>query len=85
MRMDARVKELHDKYVAPLRAAAQRIFSSEDGKKVLEAIERVFVDEMIVKDHSGRVDENAVLVNVGALQVISYLRSLAEPKEGQGP
>jgi hypothetical protein len=77
---DAQIKALHDEYVAPVIAAAQRAFGSSDGEKVLQALERAFTDKMVVKDGNGKVDADAVLINVGAARVINYLRALAESK-----
>jgi hypothetical protein len=78
---DEAFKALRAKYIAPIEGAARRMFRSEDGAKVLSALERAFVPDSIPKDHNGAVDPNAVLINEGARQVIDYLRQLAGTKE----
>lgn len=81
MTHEEKFKALRARYMAPLEGAARRAFGSEDGKKVLSALERAFIPENIPKDNSGAVDPNAVLINEGARQVIDYLRQLAGTKE----
>lgn len=82
---EARWRELRAK-LAPIRGAAQRAFGSEDGKKVLAALERGFISDSIPKDDNGKVDADAILINEGARRVIDYIRFLAEPvQEGQEP
>jgi hypothetical protein len=79
-----KLKRLFETRIAPIKASAQRMFGSEDGRTVLDAIERAFVEDL-PRDATGAVDSNAVLIGVGARRVIDYLRNLAEPKkEGQG-
>lgn len=82
--LDADLKALHDKHVKPLRAAAQRMFKSEDGRKILDALDRVFADEPLPKDGTGAVDPYAAIATVGARRVLDYLRNLAESEEGTG-
>jgi hypothetical protein len=79
------MKKLFDLHIAPIKAAANRMFSTPDGKTILDALERAFGDQTLPRDNTGAVDPNAVLINVGARRVFDYLRTLAEPKEeGQG-
>lgn len=56
--------------------AARRVFSSPDGKAVLEAME-LWEGDLIATDNEGRVDPNATLANVGAQRVIRFLRELS--------
>lgn len=78
------MQDIHARFIAPLEASAQRIFSSEDGRKVLDALSRAFIEDDVLKGTDGRVDANAHLIAFGQRRVIDYLRKLAEPKEGQG-
>lgn len=82
-KLDLRIAELRAKLL-PVRRAAFKLFGTPDGKLVLEALERAFVDELVPKDGNGAVDPNAVLVQVGARQVIDYLRKLSELEEETG-
>ena len=72
------------KFVAPVERAARNLFSTPDGKVVLDALDEV-CSELIAKvPATGAIDVNAVLINVGALRVVQYLRDLAKPPgEGQ--
>jgi hypothetical protein len=84
--LNADLRALAEKHIAPIKAAAQRMFRSSDGKIVLDALERAFCDDLVPHDSTGAVDPNAVLIGVGSRRVIDYLRTLAEPKkEGQEP
>ncbi len=56
--------------------AARRIFSSPDGKAVLDAME-LWEGDLIAYDNNGSVDPNATLANVGAQRVIRFLRELS--------
>lgn len=83
-KMNERLRELREA-MRPVLDAARRAFGSEDGKKVLAALDRAYGPEsMVAHDGNGAVDPNAILINVGRVEVINYLRKLAEPNEGQG-
>lgn len=69
------------KILSPAIYAAKQLFSSPQGKEVLEALDRAFTRNLVAKDGQGAVDANAVLIRVGNKQVIDYLRDLAEYKE----
>ena len=74
-------KKLRDQVWGPYISAAVKVFSSEDGKKVLEALEREFSRSLIAYDPNGRVDEYATLINAARADVVAFLRELATPKE----
>lgn len=76
-------KQAYEKFVKPIEESARRVFGNPDGEAVLAACERAFCDpvHLIEKDKEGRIDPYAMAVNVGAAQVINYLRKLAESKE----
>lgn len=82
-RMNDQLKKIRKEILGPVEDAAKRMFGSEDGKKILNTLERAFGEDPIERDVNGAVDPNAVLINVGAQQVINYLRRLAESNEGQ--
>jgi hypothetical protein len=83
MKLNANLESLRSR-LAPIKHAAERVFSSQDGKTVLSALERAFDSDNLPRDSTGAIDPNAVLIERGARQVIDYLRTLAEPKkEGQ--
>lgn len=74
---DERIKELHDKHIAPVEAAAQRMFGSPDGQRVLDSLERMFAVSVAFTPGGG-VDPYGTIVNAARAEVISYLRDLAE-------
>jgi 8-oxo-dGTP pyrophosphatase MutT (NUDIX family) len=76
-----KLNELREKHMAPVEAAARRMFSSPDGKKVLAALERAFGAGVAIFP-AGGVDPHGTLVRAGHAEVINYLRTLAE--DGQG-
>lgn len=82
----AKWDELRKKHLDPVDNAAKRIFGTPDGAKVLHALDVVFGGDPTAKDSTGRVDEHATLINVGAARVITYLHKLVErTNEGTGP
>jgi hypothetical protein len=78
--MDQRWEEARRKTLAVGQGAAQRIFSSPDGQAVLKLLSDTFENNLVAVDKNGKVDEGAVLINVGAAHVINFLRELAELK-----
>lgn len=86
-RSQDRMKELHEKHMAPVEAAARRLFSSPDGQKVLAALERAFHGGVAFSVFQGAisgVDPYGTVVNAARADVINYLRTLAEGTGGQG-
>lgn len=84
-RSQDRMQELHQKHVAPVEAAARRLFSSPDGQKVLAALERAFpggVAFAVIQGAISSVDPYGTVVNAARADVINYLRNLAEGGQG---
>ncbi len=75
------VMDYRKRVLGPAAAAAVRIFSSPEGKLVLDALDRVFARDLVATDKDGRVDPAGVLVRAGNKEVVDYLRGLAENKE----
>lgn len=73
-----RVGELRERHIAPVRHAARRLFGSEDGRRVLEALERAFVPGDLA---SGDMFETTV--RAARADVIAYLRAIAEEEDGE--
>jgi hypothetical protein len=73
-------EEARTKLLSAAQGSALRMFSSPEGKVVLETLSKMFEGELVEKDKNGKVDENATLINVGAARVIAFLRNLAEPE-----
>jgi hypothetical protein len=80
MNADQKWQDARRKVLAVGQGAARRLFASPDGQAVISMLSKTFEGEMVSVDKNGKVDENAVLLNVGAAQVINFLRDLAEPE-----
>lgn len=79
---DAELTAYRKKVLGPAAVAARRLFFSEDGKVVFDALDRVFGRNLVAKTRDGKVDESATLIRIGNKEVIDYLRTLAENDEG---
>jgi hypothetical protein len=76
------VKEYRDRLLGPARNAARRWAKTADGKTVLDTLERVFCRDVLART-GGVLDVNETLVRAGAMEVVQYLRNLAEEDEGK--
>lgn len=81
MTLQQKFEEARKKIRGPMELSAQRIFSSPDGKRLLDMLSNTFESGMLARDGKGGIDPNGTLVNVGASEVIKFLRELAEIKE----
>ena len=61
----------------PVVEAARRLFSTPDGKTVLDALEKVFPIG-IEKTTTGAVDIHAMSINVGARMVVEQMKKWSE-------
>lgn len=72
------------KFRDPVEKAARRLFSSPDGKIVLDALTEVYGRTLMAKKPlDGSVDADGTLINVGSYNVVEYLRRLAEKEDGE--
>lgn len=55
-------------------ALFDRVFSSPDGKAVLDELERQFDGTCLKKDKEGRIDPNATLAAAGCREVLLYIK-----------
>jgi hypothetical protein len=87
--LDAKMKEIAEesrRVRGPIEAAARRLFSTPDGKKVMDALIKAYGSPRAARDARGAVDPYGTLIEVGRAEVVEFLTGLVakEDEGGQG-